>query len=270
MSLLRSERLVIGIVPGRMAIGLLRGRFKPALVKSDVVSLAEEATTPRMFADALASWFAKNRSSGFSVDMVLSNAFVRFASLPWSAQSLTASERSALLQAQFAALYGDMQAWTVVSSTPAFGQASLACAISAEWKQALEPLFVSRRLRLRSLQPAFVAGWNRWRTTLPHEKSIFAMFDGEILTWGLLDGRSGGEGWAHIRSTRMPANADGLMQLLARETVVHNLNAKTHKVLVTLQDNQVLPKLQDWRLTDATAAHRFSTPLAMALLHTAL
>lgn len=102
------------------------------------------------------------------VSVVLSNHFVRYALVPWSAELSGDAEEEAYVRHHFVRVYGDRaKAWSFRAS-PAPGAAPrLASAIDANLLAALRSAFAKKRAKLVSVQPALMAVFNRARSAIP-------------------------------------------------------------------------------------------------------
>lgn len=102
------------------------------------------------------------------VGVVLSNHFVRYALVPWSAELSGDAEEEAYVRHHFVRVYGDRaKAWSFRAS-PAPGAAPrLASAIDANLLAALRSAFAKKRAKLVSVQPALMALFNRARSAVP-------------------------------------------------------------------------------------------------------
>lgn len=99
------------------------------------------------------------------VVVILSNHFVRYATVANSDQIGTAEEEQALARHSFAHVYGAAVDHWVLSVTDTNGGAPcrIAAAIDQDLHQALHSVFAATRLRLSSIQPYLMSASHRWR-----------------------------------------------------------------------------------------------------------
>jgi len=102
------------------------------------------------------------------VTVVLSNHFVRYALVPWSAELAGSAEEDAYVRHHFVRIYGERaKAWTFRASPAPAGAARLASAIDANLLAALKSAFARKRAKLASVQPGLMAVFNRARSAVP-------------------------------------------------------------------------------------------------------
>lgn len=95
---------------------------------------------------------------GAILRIVIADPFVRYAVLPWSDRLLGASARLLMARALFRSTLGERaDSLAIALDRPAFGQSGIAAGIDDKLLAALRGLAKSRRLRLHSLQPRFIA-----------------------------------------------------------------------------------------------------------------
>ena len=110
--------------------------------------------------------------------VVADHPWARYAVVPWPATRLDAAGR--LAQARFALgdAHGEAVAdWAVTLADTPPGQATVACAMPAALRGALEDTLAPARLVLVSLQPQLVAAFEAWRRLLPADDAWFASVD---------------------------------------------------------------------------------------------
>jgi hypothetical protein len=149
------EPLLVRLAPAEIAVGATRYPCDPAF--------GQEPWHGAL--DALkAVSFARSR-----VSVVLSNHFVRYALVPWSAALSTPAEEEAYLRHQFAKIHGERaKSWLLRASEAPRGEARLASAVDAELIAAIKALFPKgAKAKLVSIQPALMHVFNGARAGLP-------------------------------------------------------------------------------------------------------
>jgi len=102
------------------------------------------------------------------VTVVLSNHFVRYALVPWSAALASGEEEQAYLRHHFAKIHGERaKGWVLRASEGAPLAPRLASAVDGELIAAIKALFKKGRAKLVSVQPALMYVFNGARATLP-------------------------------------------------------------------------------------------------------
>jgi hypothetical protein len=102
------------------------------------------------------------------VTVVLSNHFVRYALVPWSAALTTPAEEEAFLRHHFAKIHGERaKGWLYRASEGRRGEPRLASAVDAELVAAIRALFPKGgSARLVSVQPALMHVFNGARAAV--------------------------------------------------------------------------------------------------------
>ncbi len=217
MSLLPTERLGIALCPGQVGVVRLAGWPRARVVDRQAISVA--GTTWREAIEALDRWLETAGIGKLTADVVLSNRYARFAWLPWNGD-LDTGEQQALVEARFRELYGDMRGWTFGIDPGRYGQPSLASAVERALVDELKSCFERRRIACRSLQPYFVAGWNRWRRQIESGPAMFAVAESGSIVLGALEGQGKQWYWRGLRAMLGQTDAETLPALLARESLL--------------------------------------------------
>jgi len=140
--------------------------------------------------------------------VILDNGWTRFQLVRFPAQVNTAEERQAFLQADFRRVFGaEAQDWTIAAEPACFGLPVLAVAVAPTLIDALSGLAARHQLRLRSIQPEFVAAFNRARVLMSGRQGAFAQITCEracIALWRQ-------QRWVAVRSQPIDPVADGMV-----------------------------------------------------------
>jgi len=193
--------------------------------------------------DALSSVLKDHRNAEASV--VLADQFVRYALLPYNAALKTSAEWLALARHRFSALHGARAAeWDVKITETAPDGARLACAVERDLIAALAERFVASGVRLVSVQPFLVAGFNRIRRTVGNGSCWIVVEELGRLTLALIQRGA----WLAIRARRSDARwQQALPEILERETAFLGLPAPCTRVIVCAQGRFDAEQHQDWR-----------------------
>ncbi|UCH47050.1 MAG: hypothetical protein JSU95_13245 [Betaproteobacteria bacterium] len=229
-------------VTKRSALSLgLPGRFssKPVAAETGV-----EPWKPCI--DALSDVLA-GLARTVSLDVVLSDHFLRYALVPWSRNLVADSERLALARLTFSQIYGSMvDDWVVTVGEQKAGQAAFACAMDRGLLQALQELARRRSMRLRSLRTALGERINRHRRRLRQNEFCFASLEPERLTLAF----HSKAGWLAVRGRRLAAGAvEQLPAVVRQEAAAAGANQGGDLYLASELPAEALPaEVAGWRL----------------------
>jgi hypothetical protein len=203
--------LLIGLAPECVAAVQLKRGLRPALGADSVrdctpVPSGDAATPP--WAAALATLDALletlPRTSG-NARVVLSSQFVRYVPVPWTDGVFAADDRRALAAGCFRTVHGDaVDAWQIVSGTPAYGRDNLAAAVDVALLAGLREIMARRRLRLTAVRPHLTAAFDRWRPRLAQADAGFVVVEPGCVTTLF---RSRGR-WTEVANRRCRAAAE--------------------------------------------------------------
>ena len=120
------------------------------------------------------------------VTVVLSNHYVRYALVPWSAALSGAAEETAYVRHYFVRIYGDRaKAWSFRASPAPSGMPRLCSAIDTALLQEIKNVFAKSKSKLVSIQPELMATFNRWRGKVPATGAWLVMADPDRACIGL-------------------------------------------------------------------------------------
>lgn len=211
-----SETLTVVLGRGRVG-GLLARRGKHRLLET--LQVPEGAAAVPAALELLERWLQAQDGRGRRIRLVLADSLVRYALLPPSAVPLRAAEDAVLLEARFTELYGAMPEWTMLAEAQRHGQSRLACAMPAALAAGARALCEANGGRLASIQPYFIACWNRWRGRIGGREGMLAVLAGEDL---VLAG-FGRQRWHSVRASRIVAAPQTLGDAIHREKLLHGL-----------------------------------------------
>lgn len=179
------------------------------------------------------------------VAVILSNHFVKYSVLPWSAALRSAQEWVALAQHGFQSVYGAAcERWRVVVSGAAKGEPRMAAAVDGALIDRLRAL-----PQVVSIQPWLMSAFNAQRRALGAEPAWLVMHEPGRLTLALA---GGGGAWRSVRSRKVQGDwRDALADLLEREAAA--AEAACERALVW-SDEPPPANLGRFRLADATPA----------------
>ncbi|HEX6266469.1 MAG TPA: hypothetical protein VFZ81_06185 [Burkholderiales bacterium] len=167
------------------------------------------------------------------VSLVIADQFVRYVLLPWNAALKTADQWMALARHRFAAIHGAAAAgWEVKLTETAPQGPRLACAVDRELIEALAAKFVAAGVRLASVQPFLVAGFNRIRAHIGNGSCWLVVEEPGRLTLAFIQRGT----WVAIRSRRVDERWRTLLpEIIERESAFLALSAPCTRVIVCAQ-----------------------------------
>lgn len=227
----RSKHLRIGLGPDRILVSGAKaidvpqgdGGWRAALPALDPV-LAER--------------------KGAEASVVLADAFARYVLLPWNETLKSAEQWLALARHRFAGLHGARAAeWEVKVSETAPGGARLACAIDKELLEQMKGKFSAAELRLVSVQPFLVAGYNRIRASVGGGSCWVVVEERGRLTLVLIERGA----WLAIRSRRCDERWRLMLpEMLERESAFLGISEPCTRVIVCAQDGFDTEMNENW------------------------
>lgn len=231
MSPLWRDELRVGLCPDRLVLA------------RSVIATDEPVRRLRSLA-------GENKDANLTV--ILSNHFVRYALLPWSAELRGESEWLAYAQHSFTRTYGAAAAgWRIRLCPTGRRKPWIACAADAALLDSLDELRAGRgAARLVSVQPYLMSAFNARRGTLGVGDAWFVLQERGRLTLGLiLQGI-----WAQIRTRNVQAGwREALPDLIEREHAASKAPACEQIVLCSEEGLGEGPaKLGRFPISDAT------------------
>lgn len=168
--------------------------------------------------NALDAWLGELPTRRASIEVVISNAFVRYAVVPWDRALTEHAEVEALVRIRLAALFGeDVRGWHVVIDRREFNGGIVACAIDPGLVERLCVICRSHRVKLRTVAPEFMVRYNRWRGRLSVGPLTFAQVADGLCQIALRDEN----GWHSMRAIRMSEPcAQTLIRVIDREMML--------------------------------------------------
>jgi hypothetical protein len=107
-------------------------------------------------------------------EVILSNHFVRYATIPWREDLAGDAERLAFVRHCFAKVYGARaEGWELRLSETRYGLPAVASAVEPALLEALRSATRAARLRLESVEPFLAAAFNRSRAQIAGERFWF-------------------------------------------------------------------------------------------------
>lgn len=188
---------------------------------------------------------------GASAQVVLSNHFVRYVLVPWSAQLSDRHERQAYLRHCFGVAYGEAaKRWDLRMSDAGMDKPSLASGIDMALLESLRDTLDDEGIRLDAVHPYLMMSANLTRRWLPRGAVWFALIERGRLCLSLLDNGI----WKAVRN--YPAEADGdetlgslLEILLERESMLCGDVRQDWPVVLYSPESTATPRLPGRKVT---------------------
>jgi len=179
------------------------------------------------------------------VVVVVSNHYLRYAVLKWSAKLRTKEEWLAYATHHFTEIHGNVAAaWAIRASEPKIGKPAIACAVDVALLERLREV-----PGIRSIQPYLIAALNSRRRAVSGD-AWFVLQEPGRLTMSLM----GRRGWKLVRNRYV--SQDWRMQLphlLDRETLALDVPPVERVVLCAEDEPTDAPaNMEGYRITDLT------------------
>ena len=168
--------------------------------------------------------------------VILSNHFVRYLLVPWSASLVTGEEQLAFARMRFTQVYGEAaQRWMLRLSGAAPGSAQVAAAVERPLIDTLTTLLENSPFALRSIQPQLMSAFNGARNVMGHDAWLAVAEPGRLQLGLLRGGR-----WLSLRSRPLNGETVALAEVLEQERLVLGLEPGGEKIYVRALAGAVL------------------------------
>lgn len=180
--------------------------------------------------------------------VILSNHFMHYALVPWSAALRDEEEEIAFARHFFRQSYGAVaESWALRLSPERPGSAQLASAVDGRLPDAVRASFARAEIELRSIQPSLMAAYNSCRARLQRRSAWFVLFEtGSLCLASLQKGR-----WGSVRKLRAGDDwRDALPLLLERESYLTDKDATANDIFLWAPELETadLPKSTRWKI----------------------
>ena len=222
MSRLWPERSCAVLCPDQLQVVRPAGRWRRGAAFGFAETFAGEGIGPPWQAAVAAfqRFVATAEAGSGSIDVVLSNHFVRYLLMPWNAQVASAEEYRNCATSMFEDIHGEVAAeWDVTVSAERAGAPRVAAAVDRALVAAIRTALAPTRLRLGSVQPYLMAAFNR--VARPHTGRDFVFLLLEAGRACILAAQGGK--WCHVGTAAAPEPEPALSSLLAREMQLADL-----------------------------------------------
>ena len=272
MSPLSRERMQIALSPQQVAMVRFSSRWnKKQVTQRKLLPCAHSDQQPNWGA-ALASLrelLVLVSPAKIPVSVILSNHFVRYMVLQWSAELVTRAEEAQFARARFIQVFGDRASeWTIRASDAPAGMERLAAAADRALLEAVAATLEAAGLTLESCQPALMAQFNAGRSRIGDTAWLVCAEHGRLLIARVHQGN-----WRSVRVRPLNEQQVKLRDLLDQERLLLSAGEAGDKVFISAADNVVIDNqgLRPEQLAAGAAGQSRKAPdsyaLAMAGLH---
>jgi hypothetical protein len=220
---------------------LWRSRKQRLGLCSDRLFLSKSKVVPVQPTADAAEWKAAVQAlpeilkglKGQDVSLVLADQFVRYVLMPWNAAVKSADQWMALARHRLSAIHGAAAAgWEVKVTETAPSGPRLACAVDRELIETLASTFAAANVRLASVQPFLVAGFNRIRGHVGGGSCWLVVEEPGRLTLAFIQRGV----WIAIRTRRVDGRWRALLpEIIERESAFLALSEPCTRVIVCAQ-----------------------------------
>lgn len=222
MSLRWSDRVCAALAPSRVNAAVWARGWSREPAERASLPCAEAADGARWqpAVDGLRGWMGARAARRSSLNVVLSNRFVRYAVMPWREGVVAREEREAQARHLLRSTYGEAAMhWHLKLAEAGYGRPALACAVDRSLLEALHGLAGEVRARLDAVQPLLMLALNRFRRELGQDACLLVLEPGALCCAVLLGGQ-----WQAVHVSRV--GAQGWNEaLVERQIAVHGLPA---------------------------------------------
>jgi len=168
------------------------------------------------------------------VTVVLSNHFVRYLVLPWSAELVTTTENEDFARMRFVQVFGEAaRRWRISLAPAATGAGRVAAAVDQPLLDALVKTLSGSPLQLRSIEPALMSQFNAWRRQIGDDAWLVLVEHGRVLISLIHRGE-----WRSVRVRPIgDVPAVPLAQWLAQERLLLDVSVAPAKVCLSVVDD---------------------------------
>lgn len=214
------------LCPDRLEVIRRRRGLRSAVDFNLAEALVVDVNGPawRAAVEAFHRFLAKPEIGTGDLRVVLSNHFVRYLLVPWSAQIVSEEEFRSYAAAAFEEVYGEASAeWEVCVSAERSGSPRLAAAVDRSLLKSIRMAVANTRLHLTSVQPYLMAAYNRVARPRPEKDFVFMLVEaGRACILAAQGGK-----WRHVSAMAAPQDPVALSFLLEREIQLADLHGKS-------------------------------------------
>ncbi|TXT23789.1 MAG: hypothetical protein FD134_1919 [Gallionellaceae bacterium] len=214
-----TEYYCASIAPGRVALLRVRRGWRPAIVgKSLAVGAAKPADFSWQAELGLLAGLLGEARRGLALCVTLSNHYLRYSLVPAHPWSMPVAGAQEMVRHCFREVYGEAaDGWQICANPlPDHGDA-VACAVDMALVEGLKAAAEKSGLRLASLQPYFMTGFNAARRSIGGAAACFAQVEPGRIVLGTMRDQS----WVGLRAVAAtPRWNEELAEHIGREILL--------------------------------------------------
>lgn len=174
------NQLCVVLCPDRVIlIGWGKG-LRPKVMFQTTLSCIPLSDVPNWQSalDAFVYWLGNNEIGRANVNVVLSNHFVRYALLPYSADVTGRAEEQAMARIVFEGIYGELaKQWQFRIADGGYGETRLIAAADMSLLERVSDILAPSALSLTTITPYFVSAFNRFSGQMQAHDGLFALVE---------------------------------------------------------------------------------------------
>lgn len=205
MSLQWRDEIVVSLAPRRVQLRRMGRGLRPICLAETAHTIDGGGFDWRPALTTLQSLLTEAAWSRVNVRVIVSNAWSRYAIIPWSNELTTEDERLAHARICLSEVYGATgPEWVVCLSDSHTGRTRVACALPEPLLTELRARLQDCGVRLLSAEPALTAAYNRCREQLPDDAGWFVNIEeGALAAVRLVP-----DGWDRVYTARIGRDWD--------------------------------------------------------------
>lgn len=175
----------------------------------------------------------RRRFGGIDANVILSNQFVRYLVMPFSAQLVTAREEADFARMRFQQIFGEAaNQWRMMVSPSPAGAARVCAAVDGQLIDTLVKVLAGTPFRLGSIRPALMSQFNAWRKHIGDNAWLVLTERDRVLIARIDRGE-----WRSVRSRSTGEAPVPLARWLAQERLLLDMPATASKVYLGMMDD---------------------------------
>ena len=183
--------------------------------------------------DTLRTMLADQASRKTNATVILSNHFVRYLVLSWSAELVTEAEELEYARARFVEVYGEAaRHWVIRTNGAAAGARRLAAATDLALIDTLTRTLNASEVKFISCQPALMAQFNAARTRIGNDAWLVSAERTRLSIARIRDGQ-----WYSVRTRPVNGAPVPLRELLDQERLLLPAGAPGDKIFLSVVDD---------------------------------
>jgi len=181
--------------------------------------------------DTLREMLEEQSGSKMSATVILSNHFVQYQVLSWSAEIVTEAEELGYARARFVEIYGEAARDWIIRTSGAAGASRLAAAMDPALIHALTRTLDASGVTLTSCQPALMAQFNGARSRIGNNAWLVSAEHTRLSIARIRDGQ-----WSSVRTRAINGAPLALRELLDQERLLLPAGTPSDQIFLSVVD----------------------------------